>query len=280
MSYRPLLSLPTPSLFGLTFAQKAKLLEHTGFQGIELFMFPSVARELEKHRLVAEHHGLRLSLHQPWSYGESGGHFSNRILGPIGYLPKDGYTLSDLVAHGRGELFIAYCDRRSEIATMKNPPVQFAYQTACSWIGAGKNRTHRIPYRELLDNILPTGAPIVFDTFHVLEWRLGKPGGKALGAYSEHELAKELLSAWNEIGQERIVEIHWNDFQSDERGSDGRNCFPGEGKLASGLRLLSREITRKKWEGYIVSELSPFLLFPYRTRTLIALRERMEQFFV
>jgi sugar phosphate isomerase/epimerase len=282
VGYLPLLALPAPSLFGLTFKQQVRILKQAGFQGIELFMFNHPARHLKQYRNIAKEAHIRLSLHQPWSYNEAKGLLINKVLDKLDYLPKDPYTLRDIIAGGDGELFVAYCDRRAEVTKIQDPPVKFAFQTACVWNGEGKDRTHRIPYEEFVNSILPTNIPIVFDTFHLLEWRYGGLGGKALASHSAKEIADELLKLWRLIGPERIAEIHWNDFVDSlgGGGEDGRECLPGEGKLALGLQMLANEIIRDDWHGYIIPEVSPFQLFPYRERTLIALRERMEQFFV
>ena len=283
MGYTPILSLPTPSLFGLYFIEMISVLKRAKFSGIELFLFHYVLKRLEKYQAIARDAQMRLSLHQPWSYGE-GALPLNRLLDLVGYLPRDDYTIESLVREGKGELFVAYCDRHAEIAQLEQAgcPVDLAFQTACAWNGAAEERTHRMRYSEFVDHILPPKTPIVFDTFHVIEWRKNKPGGKAFAAYSENQLADELLRAWYEIGAERVVEIHWNDFIVNSTrggGSDGRACLPGNGALAKGLRVLAQELKRDGWRGPIVPELSPFLIFPYTERKLSAVRERMENFF-
>jgi hypothetical protein len=284
VKYTPRLSLPAPSLFGLPFRQKALRLKKAGFTGIELFLFPPLARRLNKYRAVAKEYGLCLSLHQPWSESEASGLSLNKKLRLIGYLPREGYRIDELTEEASGELFVAYCDRLDEVLEMQksnNCPVCFSFQTACVWSGEYRNRTHRLPYSDFEGQILRSAAPIVFDTFHLLEWRYGKASGANLASISPNELAEELIRIWRQIGPDRIIEIHWNDFvaSAEGGGEDGR-CLPGDGLLREGLSLLAKEIKCSGWNGMIIPELSPFLLFPYRTRTLIALRERMEQFFV
>lgn len=274
MPYQPLLALPTLSLFGLTFAQQVRRLRQAGFHGIELFVFPYQARHLKKYRAIARQYGMRLSLHQTWTNGEGGGFIFNALMNSVGYLPKAGYRLSDIVEGASGELFVVYAnyiDRVREITDR----VEVALQTASTWSGESAHRTHRMSFDEFAGHISLKRVPIVFDTVHILEWRFGAVG-KALAMRSEEELAKELIALWHAITPERIIEIHWNDL--DGKTSDGR-CMPGEGKLALGLELLAQEIKKYGWGGYIIPEVSPFLLFPYRKRTLIALRERMEKFF-
>lgn len=283
MGYTPQLSLPVPSLAGLSFKRQVSLLKRTGFSGIELFMFPYAVQRLARYQAIAKEADMRLSLHQPWSYTE-GQVFLNRILDAVGFLPKDGYRLEPIVRNGNGELFVTYCDRLDEAKALgkTGSPVMIAFQTACAWKGSGESRTHRVSYQWFVEHILPTDMPIVFDTFHVLEWQKGKAGGKSLASYNTSEIAEQLLYLWRQIGAKRVVEIHWNDFIADSRkggGNDGRACLPGEGILAKGLRLLAFELKRDGWRGAIVPELSPFSLFPYSVRKLIALRLRMEQFF-
>ncbi len=282
MTYIPSLSLPAPSLFGLSPRQQCEALKRAGFQGIELFLFPGILKRIPEYQRLTEECGLRLSFHQPWSEKEGGGFFVNKILGAIGFLPKNDYSFEDLIARGRSELFIAYADRFNEVVKLDRETddlkVSWAFQTACAWQNEGKKFTHSMSYEKFSEQVLRTRFPIVFDTFHMLEWRLDAPGGKALGQYDEDHLAEEMLRAWHDCKPERIVEIHWNDFTGKAAG-DGRDCLPGKGKLTKGLNLLAKEILRSGWNGTIVPEISPFLLFPYRERTLIALRERMEAFF-
>lgn len=276
MGYIPSLSLPSVSLIGRSALRKVRLLQEAGFTGIEVFLFSNAERQIKLMRSRAPK--FLLSLHQPWSVEEAGNSPLNRVLDVFGYLPQDGYKLSDITKCGKGELFVAYVERYDEVRqaqTSGQLPVRVAFQTACSWDSEGETRKHRLPYEYFLDHIVTSKFPIVFDTFHVLEWKLKKVG-KKLAILSEELLAQTLIDAWHEIGPELIVEIHWNDV--DGSGPDGR-CVPGDGKLKKALRLLAREIARSGWKGQIVPEVSPFVLFPNTDAKLVSLRKRIEQFF-
>lgn len=271
------IGLPSPSLFGLGPEVQCRRLAKAGFGAIEVFLFPSQAENVPLWRKCARRYGLSLSLHQPWSRSEGGGYLINRILDTAGYLPREGYTLQGLTSGARGEMCVTYCDRFDEVLKITHSGAAHAFQTTTAWSGVGSERKLRMSYCEFLECIVPSRFPIVFDTYHVLEWILDSPGKKLL-RWSEKELASTLLAAWNDIDPERIIEIHWNDF-APIREDDLRDCLPGDGLLANGLKMLAKEMERSRWTGTIISEVSPFSLFPYSRKKLVALRERIESFF-
>jgi hypothetical protein len=280
VNYIPLLGLSAASLAGRGVGTMCQLLRLAGWSGLEIIMFPGQQKTLEKVREIAP--DMRVSLHQPWSYAESGGLLVNRILDYIGYLAPPTYTLDSCVERGSGELFVAYADRVEEVVRLRSASRQevvWALQTATTWIGVGEARRNRMAYDDFIRVVHLHKLPVVFDTFHVLEWKL-QMVGKRLCDLEESRLATVLLDAWNEIGPERISEIHWNDFVSKDNLSDGRACLPGEGRLKQGLTILAGDIRRRGWRGYIIPEVSPLLLFPFSHSNLVRLRERMQSFFV
>lgn len=283
--YKPACSLPSLSLTftGWTFADKCRLLRETGWDGIEYFDFSP--DRITEYRAFARSYGLRFSLHQPWSYAESGGMFSNFLLQLLRILPKDGYALEDISRGCFGELFVTYGDRFEEVRkllakTERNSWAMFAFQTASTWIDKGLSRTHRMGYDEFISEIIEgmPDVPIVVDTVHLIEMMLRAPTGKQLMEHSEDCLADSLLRGVRKCGlyEGRILEIHWNDIS--RAVTDGR-CLPGDGKMSKGLHLLSRELRDTNWGGCIIPEVSPFALFPHPRKKLIALRKRMDEFF-
>lgn len=270
--------LSTPSFLWRNVESMCELLRSIGWSGLEIFMFPGQEKVRERLEVLAPE--MRISLHQPWSYAESGGLLVNRFLSLFGRLAPDQYTLASCAVGGSGRLFVAYADRCEEVVCLRNMPGQktvFALQTATTWIGEGKARRHRMGYHDFVRAVHLHQIPVVFDTFHVLEWKLGTIGKKLCGL-NESILTKALLEAWEEVGPERIVEIHWNDFTATDLLADGRACFPGEGRLGKGLTVLAKDICRRGWKGHIVPEISPLLLFP-SNRKMRELKERMDSFF-
>lgn len=278
-------ALPSPTIPAFTFEAKCKLAKKHGFHGIELFMFRGVGEKLPRYRAIASDYGLRLSLHQPWSYKESGGTHANRILELIGMLPKDGYRLRDVFTHANDELLVCYVDRKEEIEHQRTRSKhrigaqRFAFQTTTSWVKKDDKRQHVLPFSDLIRLLRETEHPIVLDTFHALEWYYGGAGGNMLVTKPEQELSDNLYKIWKLIGRERIPEIHWNDCVPHSGFSDGRSCFPGNGVLRRGLEAIAHDINMSGWDGYVIPELSPAEFFPDREWHMALLRNTLESFF-
>ncbi len=271
------IGLSTPSLFGIPVKTQCRKLAAAEFGAIELFLFPEQAKRLPEYRRYADEYDLTLTLHQPWSFKESGGFLLNRILEAFRYLPRNNYTLWEITKDAHGEMCVTYFDRFPEVLVMRARNAEHAFQTATTWYGTGKSRRWRVPYQKFIDEVRSKRLLVVFDTYHVIEWALSAPGGKLL-QFDEEELASVLINCWEQIGPEQIVEIHWNDF-SRKTNEDARDCLPGEGCLALGLRRLAAEIHRCGWGGTIIPEVSPLHLFPFTLNKLVDLRQRVEWFF-
>ena len=237
------------------------------------------------HRAIALQYGLHFTLHQPWSYNESGGMLSNRLLSLLGILPKDGYLLSDIARQADGENFVIYGDRFPEIARQKTLPgthTSFVplFQTASAWNGFGLERKHRLSYENFIRYVIE-GMPqvgIVYDTVHALELALHAPTGKELMQFSEAQLLKATKCVIKEIGffEGRGKEIHFND--NDGSGTDGR-CLAGDGKLAPALKWLAGECVARGWRGPIIPEVSPKLFLFNAEKNLARVHARVDSFF-
>ncbi len=285
-SSQPLVSLNSLSLLfaGRNFEEKCAHLRAAGYGGIEYTVFRP--EHVAEYRGVARAHSLHLTLHQPWSYSESGGMLSNKLLAMLGVLPKDGYLLSDIAAQAAGENFVVYGDRFPEVAMQKVLPGALprfvpVFQTATVWSGFGSRRKHRISYADYLRYVIE-GLPhigVVYDTVHALEHALNAPTGKLLMQYSEGEL----LSATKRVIREtrffegRGREIHWNDIGNSS--TDGR-CLAGDGKLAPALSWLAGECVDRDWRGPVIPEVSPMMFMFNTEHNLRLVRERIESFFL
>lgn len=282
---RPLISINSLSLIfaGRNFEQKCQRAKQAGFTGIEYTVFHPL--HVAEYRAIARQHGLLLTLHQPWSYNESGGMLSNRLLSMFGILPKDSYLLGDIALQAAGENFVVYGDRFPEVAMRKAlsgtlPRFVPLFQTASAWKGFGLQRKHRISYEDFIGYIVKElpHVGIVYDTVHALEHALHAPTAKLLMQYSEGEL----LTATKQVIREtrffegRGKEIHFNDFCGN--GTDGR-CLAGDGKLTPALRWLAGECVERGWRGPVIPEVSPMLFLFNTEANLKRVHERVDSFF-
>ena len=282
---RPLISINSLSLIfaGRNFEQQCRRAKQAGFTGIEYTVFyPEL---VSVYRAIARQNGLLLTLHQPWSYTESGGMLSNKLFAMLGLLPKDGYLLGDIAQHAAGESFVVYGDRFPEIAMRKalpGTPPRFVplFQTASAWSGFGLQRKHRMSYEDFIRYIIE-GLPhvgIVYDTVHALELALHAPTAKLLMQYSEGELldATKRVIRETRFFEGRGKEIHFNDFCGN--GTDGR-CLAGDGKLAPALRWLAGECVERGWRGPVIPEVSPMLFMFNAEKNLARVHDRIDSFF-
>ena len=281
----PPISINSLSLIfaGRNFEEKCRRVKKAGFTGIEYTVFQP--EHVALYRAIARQHGLHFTLHQPWSYNESGGMLSNRLLSLFTILPKDGYLLDDIAIQAAGENFVVYGDRFPEIARQKRLPGTLPrfvplFQTASAWNGFGLERKHRLSYENFIRYVIE-GMPqvgIVYDTVHALELALHAPTGKLLMECSEAQLLEATKRVIKEIGffEGRGKEIHFNDLSG--YGTDGR-CLAGDGKLAKALEWLARECVAHDWRGPVIPEVSPMIFLFNTEENLARVHARVDSFF-
>lgn len=285
-SNKPLISINSLSLLfaGHNFKEKCAHVRNAGFGGIEYTLFHP--EHVSEYRSVARTYGLLLTLHQPWSYQESGGMLSNMLFAMLGVLPKDGYLLDDIAIQAAGENFVVYGDRFPEITMRKILPGALPrftplFQTASAWTGSGLRRKPRISYEGFIRYVIK-GLPevgIVYDTVHALELALHAPTSKELMQFSEQKLLETTKRVIEEIGffEGRGREIHFNDLSG--HGTDGR-CLAGDGKLTPALQWLAGECLAHDWRSPVIPEVSPMTFLFDTEMNLRLVRERVESFFV
>ena len=190
----------------------------------------------------------------------------------LGYTPPNGYTLRNILTGvPANHRVVLYADRLDEDT---GSTCVSAYQTRSTF----HNGQEKMRYRDFLLKIRESPKPIVFDTQHVLEYKVGSLGVADLGRYSRKELLGMLVAAWHELdGEKNVVEIHWNDCDPALGNTGGRNVWPGFGVLP--LDDFANFLKREKWYGIVVPEIPPNILFPHSATILYGLLHTVKGYF-
>lgn len=272
---RTTIFLPTFSLIWLTHRTICKIAKKAGFHGLEIFISNWNKNKLQKLARQAFEHGLMTSYHLPWSLEQNSTHFINSVLSIIGFLPPNGYKPSELCTDVHGGLDVVhYADEIVEGAGTPGNHYQKVFQT-CSLF---ENGEYKISWKDFLEIVRSGCFPVVLDVQHVLEFMLNIKGVEGLKKYTQTELLHLLIFAWDQIGGEKITEIHWVDCNPSLGHTLGRNVWPGKGVLP--LTEFADFIIGRGWNGRVVPEVRQDLLFSESTKKLKLLRETVGDHFM
>lgn len=257
--YKVLLS--SMSLFGLPLGMIFRKARESGFDGVEVFLFNPVEQRVEKARRLADQYELMLHFHEVWSSEESPSSYE-RVLQLLGLLPGKDKSFIDLVPPSIHEPVVVYANHYAEVCSKNH-----WLQTISTFF---ENLTCKVSFPDFISGVLKGNLPIVFDTQHYLQYRLGLGKEIPTGV----GLVKLLCDGWLCLNS-LVKEIHLNDFCVNRGSTMGRNVFLGEGQAP--LDEFCKTVRESGWSGTIVPEVSPFHLFPYRERRLAELRKKVDE---
>jgi sugar phosphate isomerase/epimerase len=263
------------SAFGLPMGLAMKMVQEAGFDGMEILL-NGFSHRIPKYKELAEELGLDLHFHQAWSADEDPTDKKFKLLELIGYLPSEGYTILDQVDYLDNQILIIQADRIQEVS--RNPEWRnrwntnmiapnFWFQTDSSF----NDGQPLVPFSQFVDYVQRFNASVVFDTQHYIEYVLGQ--FRNISAFPEPAKIFELLQEGWELLGSHVKEIHLNDCSAEL----GRNIFPGTGTMP--LQDFCWMVEDSDWQGTIVPEVSPTILFPYRLQHLKELRSKVESYF-
>lgn len=253
------------SLFGLPIKSAMDKVKEAGFDGIEVLLTDRFRNYIWRCQHFAKELGLTLHFHQAWSADEDPTDWKFKILEGVGYIPKPGYALSVHMPETTNNHPVVINGDRINQARRSN----FWYQTDCVFWDPWP----KLPFPEFVRVVKKNNLSVVFDTQHYLEWRLGVFRDLSRLPKSQKGLFDLLKEGWELLGP-HTKEIHLNDFNPT---TGERNVFPSTG--IAPLGAFCNLVQSGNWQGYIVPEVSPQILFPYSTKKLICLRETVESYF-
>lgn len=257
--YKVLLS--SMSLFGLPLGVIFRKARESGFDGVEVFLFNPVEQRIEKARRLADRYGLLLHFHEVCSFEESPSS-CERVLQLLGLSPRKDKSFIDRVPLSIHEPVVVYANHYAEVTSQNH-----WLQTISMFL---ENWRCKVSFPDFISAVLNHNLPIVFDTQHYLQYRLGLGKEMLMGA----GLVKLLCDGWLCL-HGLVKEIHLNDFCVEKGSIMGRNVFLGEGQAP--LEEFCKTVRESGWSGTIVPEVSPFHLFPFRERRLAELRRTVDK---
>ena len=260
MNYRVFLS--SMSLFGLPLKTIFRKARTSGFDGVEVFLFNPIERRVKKARMLAERYELMLHFHEVCSFEDAPSSYG-RVFQLLGLSPNRNVGFADRVPLSINEPVVVYADHYAEVSSRKQ------WLQTCSLFREGW--VCKTDFTDFINAVRAHNLPIVLDTQHYLQYRLGI--GLSIPA---GDLFQLLRDGWRCLGK-LTREIHLNDFDVYKGGTMGRNVFLGEGQAP--LREFCREVRCSGWSGIIVPEVSFVHLFPYRKKCLRELRKRVDELF-
>lgn len=259
------------SLFGLPIKTAMERVRGAGFQGIEVLCTNRFRNYYQRCRQFAEELGLTLHFHQAWSADEDPTDWKFRILERVGYLPQSGYGLGDNVPYDLTDVpTVIQADRLNEFYDHGAIAPYYWFQTDCVQDKFGQPK---LSFSEFVTLVQRHKLPVVFDTQHYLEWKLGLFRDLSQIPRDSFWILQWLEEGWELLGP-HVKEIHLNDF---DPGTGARNVFPGTGVLP--IAAFCNLVKRSGWQGDIVPEVNPQTLFPYSRKKLISLRKEVEWYF-
>lgn len=257
--YKVLLS--SMSLFGLPLEMIFRKAWKGGFDGVEVFLFNPVEQRVEKARRLAERYELMLHFHEVCSFEEAPSS-SDRVLQLLGLSPRKDKSFIDRVPPFIHEPVVVYANHYTEVSSQNH-----WLQTISMFF---ENWTCKVGFPDFISGVLKGNLPIVFDTQHYLQYRLGLGKEIPTGV----GLVKLLCDGWL-CFHGLVKEIHLNDFCVNKGSMMGRNVFLGGGQAP--LDEFCKTVRESGWSGTIVPEVSPFHLFPYRGSRLAELRRKVDE---
>lgn len=264
--------IPHISYLGLPLYGSLDEARETGFDGVECHLVSfkqgntsRVTRWLESSLRT----GLVIHLHQGWSIEESAEPRwppnQSEPLHWFGYLPSHPYQIFDHVPEEVTVPVVAYPDRYLELKGREN----FWFQTAATYSGSGG--TVNLDYGKFVELVQELHLPVVFDTWHFLEYSLGIRGTRDLPR-SPDFLYKKLEDGWKIFGQ-CVKEIHFNDSSP-----YARNVFLGKGVIP--LQGFADLVKGSGWQGTVVPEVFPgHIKYGLSADKMKALREEVGRYF-
>ena len=251
------------SLFGLPIKIAMERVRAAGFDGIEVLLTDRFRNYTWRCQYLAKELGLILHFHQAWSSDEDPTDKKFVILGKLGYLPQQRYALRQHIpASIRNKIVVIQADRINE---------RFGnhqwLQTDCIF----KNGRSLLSLAEFAQAVNKLNLPVVFDTQHYLEWKLGIFRDLSKLPTDQKKLLELLEEGWATFGP-HAKEIHLNDWAPNER-----NVFTGTG--IAPLKEFCKMVKSSGWNGYVVPEIGPKVPIPRSLDTLKKLRETVESYF-
>lgn len=265
--------IPSASLFYLFGDKPMRMMSATyraGFAFLEVFLMGSVWNNLRYYNTLARNLSLELRFHDGWTYTEGHPLWINYVANMMGYLPKDPSEarIIDII-----KKISKPCVVYAEHARANGLPENILLQTY-SLLEDGQ---FKISLRDFIGLVKTKQYRIVFDTQHVLEMFLNKPGVGNFKDFSRLRLGHSLLTAWYEL-QPYVAEIHLCDCRPDNSQYGGSNVWPGTGILP--LKVFCDAVVKSEWSGPVSIEVAPFVLWrPNMVRRLKRLREIAERLF-
>ena len=252
------------SLFGLPIEMAMRRIKEAGFSGIEVSITNRFRDYIWRCQNLAKELNLTLHFHQSWSADEDPTDWKFKVLEWVGYLPSSGYTLRDHIPREINDCpVVINADRVNEAPRNLN----FWYQTDCIF----QDLIPKLAFLEFIRLVERYDLPVVFDTQHYLEYRLGHFRDLRYLPTGKTELMKLLEEGWEIFGP-HTKEIHLNDWRP-----TARNVFPGTG--IAPLREFCQLVKSSGWNGYIVPEISLGIPIPHSKDTLNRLRETVDSYF-
>ena len=251
------------SLFGLPIKIAMERVKRAGFQGIEILITNCFRDYIWRCQYFAQELDLTLHFHQAWSADEDPTDWKFKVLEWVGYLPTSGYTLKNHVPMEISDPVVISADRINQTTKRSN----FWYQTDCIF----RDSMPQVTFPEFVRSVKKHNLPVVFDTQHYLEYRLGYFRDLKYLPTKKSDLMKLLEEGWAIFGQ-HAKEIHLNDWTP-----VSRNVFPGTG--VAPLKEFCRLVKSTGWDGYIVPEIGPRIPIPHSLDTMRRLRETVDSCF-
>ena len=255
----------------LAFQTKIRMIKSAGFDGVEFFLIGRNA----KSRAGEYYHetyqqGLGLRLHQGWSENESNERTNGRVLGALGLLPPNGYSLWSHMPMGT-EKIVVFPDRIAEIMPQASgTPNRFVVQTATTYDAS--RACQSMDYDEMREAIVKSGLPTCFDTMHAVENYCGVHVVRDNPDFYPRAVNNTLLRVWDDLGGRRCEEIHFNNFADGGRW----NTLPSVGLL--NLAHFVRIVKASGWDGIVTPEVNPRHFLWDTKQKLLGLRKSLESF--
>lgn len=255
------------SLFGLPIKIAMERVKEARFEGIEVLVTDRFRNYIWRCQYFARELDLTLHFHQSWSADEDPTDWKFKVLGLVGYLPTSGYTLQDHIPRETDSHPVVINAISAEGINLAIVNPNFWYQTDCIF----RDSIPELPFTEFIGAVERHNLPVVFDTQHYLEYRLGYFRNLKHLPTKRAELMKLLEEGWEILGR-HTKEIHLNDWTP-----TSRNVFPGTG--IAPLKEFCQLVRSTGWNGCVVPEVSPRLPISHSLDTLKRLRETVDSYF-
>ncbi|MDP3727298.1 MAG: TIM barrel protein [bacterium] len=267
----PAILLPYFALWRLPAFTTIRGAKDAGFDGVEIHLAGQSQRRALACRAHARRLGLKVHLHQGWSIEESSSvHVWNRLMHPVGLLPRPGYRLAEHIPFGVNDPVVIYAERWRDALAHPN-----------WWLQTCRQANARLRFEEFVAIVERERLPVVFDLQHYLEFRLDLRGVGGLARpgilrnFLPDVLMGYLTEGWHQLGP-LVREIHLDDCDPRLGHTRGRNVPLGTGVLP--VRDFCRMVKESGWDGTVVPEVQPFLL--HRHRRYADLRRQVADLFV